>query len=82
MHSLWMEAYRTDRRIMFITVTDLSSQTLKKPSLVQNELTSWSRKKYAKQKINFELAMRDSNSLFREEMRILDLSKRLREQNE
>jgi hypothetical protein len=77
-----MEAYWTDQQILSITVTDLSSQASEKTRLVQNELTFWSRKKYAKQKINFERAMRESNSLFREEMRILELSRRLKEQNE
>lgn len=41
-----------------------------------------SRRKYGKQKIKFEAVMKDSTALAREEMRIHDLSKRLREQNE
>ncbi|EFE30557.1 uncharacterized protein ARB_02477 [Trichophyton benhamiae CBS 112371] len=41
-----------------------------------------SRRKYGKQKIKFEAVMKDSTALAREEMRIHDLSKRLREQND
>lgn len=33
-------------------------------------------------KISFEKAMRDSEALIREELRIQDLSKRIQEQNE
>ncbi|OJD13739.1 hypothetical protein AJ78_05831 [Emergomyces pasteurianus Ep9510] len=40
------------------------------------------KRKYAKQKINFEHAMKKSNALFKEELRIRDLSKRLKEQND
>ncbi|KLJ08360.1 hypothetical protein EMPG_16206 [Blastomyces silverae] len=40
------------------------------------------KRKYAKQKISFEHAMKKSNSLFKEELRIRDLSKRLKEQND
>ena len=42
----------------------------------------WHRKKFAKLKIKFELAMRDHEALLREELRIQDLSKRIQEQNE
>lgn len=40
------------------------------------------RKKFAKLKVKFELGMRESESLIREELRIQDLSKRIQEQNE
>ncbi|EQL29590.1 hypothetical protein, variant [Blastomyces dermatitidis ER-3] len=40
------------------------------------------KRKYAKQKICFEHAMKKSNTLFKEELRIRDLSKRLKEQND
>ncbi|KAL1851835.1 hypothetical protein Plec18167_009474 [Paecilomyces lecythidis] len=40
------------------------------------------KKKYAKLKVNFELGMRESEALFREQMRIQDLSNRIREQND
>lgn len=40
------------------------------------------RKKYAKLKVKFEKANRESESLIREELRIEDLSKRIQEQNE
>ncbi|KAI5289189.1 hypothetical protein KEM54_004261 [Ascosphaera aggregata] len=40
------------------------------------------KRKYAKEKIKYELAMRDCNELFKEEAQIRDLSKRLREQND
>ncbi|KAL2009208.1 hypothetical protein VTN00DRAFT_7402 [Thermoascus crustaceus] len=40
------------------------------------------KKKYAKMKISFEKAMRDSEALIREELRIQDLSKRIQEQND
>ncbi|EZF35663.1 hypothetical protein TMEN_8213 [Trichophyton mentagrophytes] len=40
------------------------------------------KRKYGKQKIKFEAVMKDSTALAREEMRIHDLSKRLREQND
>lgn len=44
----------------------------------------WSsyRKKFAKLKIKFELGMRESEELIREELRIEDLSKRIQAQNE
>jgi hypothetical protein len=40
------------------------------------------KKKYAKLKVKFELGMKESESLIREELRIEDLSKRIQEQNE
>lgn len=40
------------------------------------------KKKYAKLKISFEKAMRESEALIREELRIQDLSKRIQEQND
>ncbi|KAM5465036.1 hypothetical protein MauCBS54593_006669 [Microsporum audouinii] len=40
------------------------------------------KRKYGKQKIKFEAVMKESSALIREEMRIHDLSKRLREQND
>ncbi|KAI5301946.1 hypothetical protein KEM56_001194, partial [Ascosphaera pollenicola] len=40
------------------------------------------KRKYAKEKIKYELAMRDCNELFKEEAQIRDLAKRLREQND
>lgn len=40
------------------------------------------RKKFAKLKVKFELGMRESEALIREELRIQDLSKRIQEQNE
>ncbi|KAJ5613504.1 hypothetical protein N7528_007158 [Penicillium herquei] len=40
------------------------------------------KKKYAKLKLKFELALRESESLIREELRIEDLSKRIQEQND
>lgn len=40
------------------------------------------RKKFAKLKIQFELKMKESESLIREQLRIEDLSKRIQEQNE
>ncbi|KAE8395373.1 IEC3 subunit of the Ino80 complex, chromatin re-modelling-domain-containing protein [Aspergillus alliaceus] len=40
------------------------------------------KKKFAKLKVNFELGMRESESLIREELRIQDLSKRIQEQND
>ena len=40
------------------------------------------RRKYAKLKIKFEQAMRQSNAFIKEELRIIDLAKRLKEQNE
>jgi hypothetical protein len=45
-------------------------------------LASLYRKKFAKLKIQFELRMRESESLIREQLRIEDLSKRIQEQNE
>ncbi|PGH10936.1 hypothetical protein AJ79_05182 [Helicocarpus griseus UAMH5409] len=51
------------------------------PPLHQTTYKSFKRK-YAKQKINFEHAMKTSNTLFKEELRIRDLSKRLKEQND
>ncbi|PGH10688.1 hypothetical protein AJ80_07444 [Polytolypa hystricis UAMH7299] len=48
---------------------------------VQHGCKSFKRK-YAKQKIHFEQVMKESNDLFKEEMRILELSKRLKEQND
>ncbi|KAF3479903.1 uncharacterized protein GIQ15_06879 [Arthroderma uncinatum] len=52
------------------------------PSPVANRPFKSFKRKYGKQKIKFELAMRDGTALVREEMRIQDLSKRLREQND
>ncbi|KAK2850641.1 hypothetical protein FQN49_005464 [Arthroderma sp. PD_2] len=52
------------------------------PSPVANRPFKSFKRKYGKQKIKFELAMKDGNALVREEMRIQDLSKRLREQND
>lgn len=40
------------------------------------------RKKYAKMKVRFEMGMRESEDLIREELRIEDLSKRIQAQNE
>ncbi|KAL1966009.1 hypothetical protein VTN77DRAFT_4949 [Rasamsonia byssochlamydoides] len=40
------------------------------------------KKKFAKLKIKFELAMREHEALLREELRIQDLSKRIQEQND
>ncbi|KAF9887154.1 hypothetical protein FE257_010529 [Aspergillus nanangensis] len=40
------------------------------------------KKKFAKLKIQFELRMKESESLIREELRIQDLSKRIQEQND
>ncbi|KAB8200898.1 IEC3 subunit of the Ino80 complex chromatin re-modelling [Aspergillus parasiticus SU-1] len=40
------------------------------------------KKKFAKLKVKFELGMRESESLIREELRIQDLSKRIQEQND
>ncbi|EAW09179.1 uncharacterized protein ACLA_033820 [Aspergillus clavatus NRRL 1] len=40
------------------------------------------KKKYAKLKVKFELGMRESEALIREELRIEDLSKRIQEQND
>ncbi|PKX91604.1 uncharacterized protein P174DRAFT_443574 [Aspergillus novofumigatus IBT 16806] len=40
------------------------------------------KKKYAKLKVKFELGMKESESLIREELRIEDLSKRIQEQND
>ena len=40
------------------------------------------RKKFAKLKVQFEVRMRDSEALIREELRIQDISKRIQEQNE
>ncbi|KAK2750865.1 hypothetical protein FQN55_001436 [Onygenales sp. PD_40] len=40
------------------------------------------KRKYAKRKVDFDVAMRESNSLFKEELRIRELSKRLKEQND
>lgn len=40
------------------------------------------KKKYVKLKIKFDLALRDSEALIREELRIQDLSKRIQEQND
>ncbi|KAJ9273729.1 hypothetical protein DTO271D3_7426 [Paecilomyces variotii] len=40
------------------------------------------KKKYAKLKVQFELGMRESEALFREQMRIQDLSNRIQEQND
>ncbi|KAE8145065.1 IEC3 subunit of the Ino80 complex, chromatin re-modelling-domain-containing protein [Aspergillus avenaceus] len=40
------------------------------------------KKKFAKLKVRFELGMRESESLIREELRIQDLSKRIQEQND
>ncbi|EEH23433.1 hypothetical protein PABG_05644 [Paracoccidioides brasiliensis Pb03] len=51
------------------------------PVTLQTTYKSFKRK-YAKQKIGFELAMKTSNALFKEELRIRDLSKRLKEQND
>ncbi|EFR02679.1 hypothetical protein MGYG_05676 [Nannizzia gypsea CBS 118893] len=51
------------------------------PPAVNRSFKSFKRK-YGKQKIKFEAVMKDSTALAREEMRIHDLSKRLREQND
>lgn len=61
--------------------TSLTSQY---PGDIANEtlLTVHCRRKYAKLKIKFEQAMRQSNALVKEELRIIDLAKRLKEQNE
>ena len=40
------------------------------------------RRKYRKIMVKFEEKMRESNTLFKEEQRILDISRRLAEQNE
>jgi hypothetical protein len=40
------------------------------------------RRKYRKIMVKFEEKMRESNTLFKEEQRILDISRRLSEQNE
>lgn len=40
------------------------------------------RKKFAKMKLKFELEMKESEALIREQLRIEDLSKRIQEQNE
>lgn len=50
----------------------------------REKLIIWSfhRKKFAKLKIKFELGMRESEELIREELRIGDLSKRIQAQNE
>ena len=40
------------------------------------------RKKYAKTKLIFERKVKESEELFREQLRIEDLSKRIQEQNE
>ncbi|KAK2812200.1 hypothetical protein FQN50_001558 [Emmonsiellopsis sp. PD_5] len=40
------------------------------------------KRKYAKRKMDFDVAMRESNNLFKDELRIRELSKRLKEQNE
>lgn len=50
--------------------------------IANNILTGSIRKKFAKLKIKFELAMKDGNELTKEELRIQALSKRLKEQNE
>ncbi|OAX84769.1 hypothetical protein ACJ72_00849 [Emergomyces africanus] len=52
------------------------------PPLAQQTTYKSFKRKYAKQKINFEHAMKKSNALFKEELRIRDLSKRLKEQND
>jgi hypothetical protein len=41
-----------------------------------------SRRKFAKLKVKFEGAMKASNALVKEELRIVDLARRLKEQNE
>ena len=41
-----------------------------------------SRKKYYKIRATFDQKMRESNSIFREEQRMQDISRRLAEQNE
>ncbi|KAJ5726437.1 uncharacterized protein N7483_007794 [Penicillium malachiteum] len=51
-----------------------------KPSVKSFKQVPW--KKYAKLKLKFELALRESESLIREELRIEDLSKRIQEQND
>ncbi|KMU88228.1 hypothetical protein CIHG_05398 [Coccidioides immitis H538.4] len=40
------------------------------------------KRKFAKLKIKFEQAMKEGNSLVKEELRIIDLSRRLKEQND
>lgn len=45
-------------------------------------LTVPRRRKYAKLKVKFEQAMRRSNALVKEELRIIDLAQRIKEQNE
>lgn len=45
-------------------------------------LTGGFRKKYAKFRIKFELGIKESEELVREEMRIEELSKRIQAQNE
>ncbi|EDN06945.1 hypothetical protein I7I51_05688 [Histoplasma capsulatum] len=52
------------------------------PPLAQQTTYKSFKRKYAKQKITFEHAMKKSNALFKEELRIRDLSKRLKEQND
>jgi len=56
---------------------DLPSKSYKGASLMPG-----CRKKYAKLKVKFDAATRESETLIREELRIEDLSKRIREQNE
>lgn len=51
-------------------------------ALASQCLLSITRRKFGKQKIKFEHAMKEGNSLVKEEIRIQDLSKRLKEQNE
>lgn len=59
-----------------------SSACLLRPYTIAIADLTVCRKKFAKLKIQFELRMKESESLIREELRIQDLSKRIQEQNE
>lgn len=61
-----------------ITMADAPAVALVEPSASRKSY----RRKYRKIMVNFERKMQESNSLFRDEQKILDVSQRLAEQTE
>lgn len=61
-----------------ITMADAPAVTLSEPAASRKSY----RRKYRKIMVNFERKMQESNSLFRDEQKILDVSQRLAEQTE